>query len=149
MSLCSVWCSFKAPLRFQERVVVSWMCILPSQFNSQANVPLFCGICLTLSRTSTSCSLFHPFSRSLLRPVHTGTNIGARYSPAFFNAFVVFTLKRFSLTMSRVNMQIDPFNVCKHRKPRLGARAAWGQKNGAANRPAYCVKEKQTSLIDR
>ncbi len=44
---------------------------------------------------------------------------------------------------------IDPFNVCKHRKPRLGARAAWGQKNGAANRPAYCVKEKQTSLIDR
>ncbi len=32
---------------------------------------------------------------------------------------------------------IDPFNVCKHRKPRLGARAAWGQKNGAANRPAY------------
>ncbi len=45
--------------------------------------------------------------------------------------------------------RIDPFNVCKHRKPRLGARAAWGQKNGAANRPAYCVKEKQTSLIDR
>ncbi len=44
---------------------------------------------------------------------------------------------------------IDPFNVCKHRKPRLGARAAWGQKNGAANRPAYWVKEKQTSLIDR
>ncbi len=44
---------------------------------------------------------------------------------------------------------IDPFDVCKHRKPRLGARAAWGQKNGAANRPAYCVKEKQTSLIDR
>ncbi len=44
---------------------------------------------------------------------------------------------------------IDPFNVCKHRKPRLGARAAWGQKNGAANRPAYYVKEKQTSLIDR
>ncbi len=44
---------------------------------------------------------------------------------------------------------IDPFNVCKHRKPRLGAHAAWGQKNGAANRPAYCVKEKQTSLIDR
>ncbi len=44
---------------------------------------------------------------------------------------------------------IDPFNVCKHRKPRLGARAAWGQKNGAANRPAYCVKEKQTSLIDK
>ncbi len=44
---------------------------------------------------------------------------------------------------------IDPFNVCKHRKPRLGARAAWGQKNGAANRPAYCVKEKQTSLIER
>ncbi len=44
---------------------------------------------------------------------------------------------------------IDPFSVCKHRKPRLGARAAWGQKNGAANRPAYCVKEKQTSLIDR
>ncbi len=44
---------------------------------------------------------------------------------------------------------IDPFNVCKHLKPRLGARAAWGQKNGAANRPAYCVKEKQTSLIDR
>ncbi len=44
---------------------------------------------------------------------------------------------------------IDPFNVCKHRKPRLGARAAWGQKNGAANRPAYCVKEKQASLIDR
>ncbi len=44
---------------------------------------------------------------------------------------------------------IDPFNVCKHRKPRLGARAALGQKNGAANRPAYCVKEKQTSLIDR
>ncbi len=44
---------------------------------------------------------------------------------------------------------IDPFNVCKHRKPRLGARAAWGQKNGAANRPTYCVKEKQTSLIDR
>ncbi len=31
----------------------------------------------------------------------------------------------------------------------LGARAAWGQKNGAANRPAYCVKEKQTSLIYR
>ncbi len=26
-----------------------------------------------------------------LRPVHTGTNIGARYSPAFFNAFFVFT----------------------------------------------------------
>ncbi len=46
-------------------------------------------------------------------------------------------------------MSIDPFNVCKHRKPRLGARAAWGQKNGAAIRPAYCVKEKQTSLIDR
>ncbi len=46
-------------------------------------------------------------------------------------------------------LHIDPFNVCKHRKPRLGARAAWGQKNGAANRPAYCVKEKQTSLIDR
>ncbi len=44
---------------------------------------------------------------------------------------------------------IDPFNVCKQRKPRLGARAAWGQKNGAANRPEYCVKEKQTSLIDR
>ncbi len=48
-----------------------------------------------------------------------------------------------------VDQTIDPFNVCKHRKPRLGARAAWGQKNGAANRPAYCVKEKQTSLIDR
>ncbi len=46
-------------------------------------------------------------------------------------------------------LPIDPFNVCKHRKPRLGARAAWGQKNGAANRPAYYVKEKQTSLIDR
>ncbi len=46
-------------------------------------------------------------------------------------------------------VHIDPFNVCKHRKPRLGARAAWGQKNGTANRPAYCVKEKQTSLIDR
>ncbi len=44
---------------------------------------------------------------------------------------------------------IDPFNVCKHRKPRLGARAAWGQKNDAANRQAYCVKEKQTRLIDR
>ncbi len=27
--------------------------------------------------------------------------------------------------------------------------AAWGQKNGVANRPAYSVKEKQTSLIDR
>ncbi len=39
-------------------------------------------------------------------------------------------------------MFIDPFNVCKHRKPRLGARAAWGQKNDTANRPAYCVKEK-------
>ncbi len=38
---------------------------------------------------------------------------------------------------------IDPFNVCKHRKPRMGACAAWGQKNGAANRPAYCVKETQ------
>ncbi len=49
----------------------------------------------------------------------------------------------------RIKPYIDPFNVCKHRKPRLGARAAWGQKNGAANRPAYCVKEKQTSLIDR
>ncbi len=48
-----------------------------------------------------------------------------------------------------VVLSIDPFNVCKHRKPRLGVRAAWGQKNGAANRPAYCVKEKQTSLIDR
>ncbi len=48
-----------------------------------------------------------------------------------------------------IKFYIDPFNVCKHRKPRLGARAAWGQKNGAANRPAYCVKEKQTSLIDR
>ncbi len=51
--------------------------------------------------------------------------------------------------MSHWAQLIDPFNVCKHRKPRLGARAAWGQKNGAANRPAYCVKEKQTSLIDR
>ncbi len=50
---------------------------------------------------------------------------------------------------SAIRLGIDPFNVCKHRKPRLGARAAWGQKNGAANRPAYCVKEKQTSLIDR
>ncbi len=29
----------------------------------------------------------------------------------------------------------------------LGARAAWGQKDGAANRPAYYVKEKQTSLL--
>ncbi len=29
-----------------------------------------------------------------LRPVHTGTNIGARYSPVFFNAFFVFTPKR-------------------------------------------------------
>ncbi len=46
-------------------------------------------------------------------------------------------------------MSIDPFNVCKHRKPRLGARAAWGQKNVSANRLAYYVKEKQTSLIDR
>ncbi len=50
---------------------------------------------------------------------------------------------------SQMYCSIDPFNVCKHRKPRLGARAAWGQKNDAANRPAYCVKEKQTSLIDR
>ncbi len=46
-----------------------------------------------------------------LRPVHTGTNIGARYSPAFFNAFVVFTPKRFSLTMSRVNMQIHSLTL--------------------------------------
>ncbi len=27
----------------------------------------------------------------VLRPVHTGTNIGARYSPVFFNAFFVHT----------------------------------------------------------
>ncbi len=52
-------------------------------------------------------------------------------------------------SFTRTLCSIDPFNVCKHRKPRLGARAAWGQKNGAANRPAYCVKEKQTSFIDR
>ncbi len=48
---------------------------------------------------------------STLRPVHTGTNIGARYSLAFFNAFFVFTLKRFSLTMSRVNMQIHSLTL--------------------------------------
>ncbi len=42
-----------------------------------------------------------------LRPVHTGTNIGVRYSPAFF----VFTPKRFSLTMSRVNMQIHSLTL--------------------------------------
>ncbi len=54
-----------------------------------------------------------------------------------------------SLNQYPLKFSIDPFNVCKHRKPSLGARAAWGQKNGAANRPAYCVKEKQTSLIDR
>ncbi len=46
-----------------------------------------------------------------LRPVHTGMNIGARYSPAFFNAFFVFTPKRFSLTMSRVNMQIHSLTL--------------------------------------
>ncbi len=46
-----------------------------------------------------------------LRPVHTGTNIGARYSPAFFNAFFVFTPKRFLLTMSRVNMQINSLTL--------------------------------------
>ncbi len=56
---------------------------------------------------------------------------------------------RAQLGVRKMVQLIDPFNVCKHRKPRLGARAAWGQKNGAANRPAYCVKEKQTSLIDR
>ncbi len=46
-----------------------------------------------------------------LRPVHTGTNIGARYSSAFFNAFFVFTPKRFSLTRSRVNMQIHSLTL--------------------------------------
>ncbi len=45
--------------------------------------------------------------RTALRPVHTGTNIGARYSPAFF----VFTPKRFLLTMSRVNMQIHSLTL--------------------------------------
>ncbi len=40
-------------------------------------------------------------------PYTPGTNIGVRYTPAFFNAFFVFTPKRFSLTMSRVNMQIQ------------------------------------------
>ncbi len=46
-----------------------------------------------------------------LRPVHIGTNIGARYSPAFFNVFFVFTPKRLSLTMSRVNMQIHSLTL--------------------------------------
>ncbi len=46
-------------------------------------------------------------------------------------------------------VSIDPFNVCKHRKPRLGACAAWGQKNGAANRPAYCVKALSLTPQDR
>ncbi len=45
------------------------------------------------------------------KAVHTRTNIGARYSPAFFNAFFVFTPKRFSLTMSRVNMQIHSLTL--------------------------------------
>ncbi len=44
-------------------------------------------------------------------------------------------------TKVKLDDAIDPFNVCKHRKPRLGARAAWGQKNGAANRPALCQGE--------
>ncbi len=63
------------------------------------------------------------------------------------NCFLGVMLLKWFLRCNAV--EIDPFNVCKHLKPRLGARAAWGQKNGVANRPAYCVKEKQTSLIDR
>ncbi len=47
----------------------------------------------------------------VLKAVHTGTNIGVRYSSAFFNAFFVFTPKRFSLTMSRVNMQIHSLTL--------------------------------------
>ncbi len=72
----------------------------------------------------------------------------SRYLSAFKadNHFISSCGRKKSLHTS---VPIDPFNVCKHRKPRLGARAAWGQKNGAANRPAYYVKEKQTSLIDR
>ncbi len=66
-----------------------------------------------------------------------------------FFVMLVLLFCKLSEQYSQTKFPIDPFNVCKHRKPRLGARAAWGQKNGAANRPAYCVKEKQTSLIDR
>ncbi len=48
---------------------------------------------------------------------------------------------------------IDPFNVCKHRKPRLGARTAWGLagdyfqvlRNIIA--PAALMVRQQSSLI--
>ncbi len=96
------------------------LCLLPAR-------PLHCPCCWFCLAFIIPVTAFDPCLFDLLseikllldltslphhyRPIHNGTYIGARYSPAFFNAFFVFTPKLFLLTMSRVNMQIHSLTL--------------------------------------
>ncbi len=91
-------------------------CLDPAVYSREQECVVFPALLkVTTSQRHTCCFHEDPVDVTAqilaLRPVHTGTNIGARYSPAFFNAFFVFTPKRFSLTMSRVNMLIHSLTL--------------------------------------
>ncbi len=103
----TVYVSVSASKQLHHTVCLFFLLILHKLQSHESINPILSGSHRpnTLLFINKPADLLQIVCCSFSRP--KGPNIGARYSPAYF----VFTPERFSLTMSRVNMQIHSLTL--------------------------------------